>query len=45
MNGVDGGRGGGIRFPLNPLLCLPRAQARQAWSEAAAGTAGPQGHS
>ena len=24
MNGVDGGRGGGICFPLHPFLCLHR---------------------
>lgn len=42
MNGVDGGGGGGIRFPLNSLLCLPRAHVQQARSEVAAGTAGPQ---
>lgn len=42
MNGVDGGGGGGIRFPLNSLLCLPRAHVQQASSQVAAGTGGPQ---
>lgn len=42
MNGVDGGGGGGICFPLNSLLCLPRAHVQQVWSEVAAGTDGPQ---